>query len=305
MKKGVVLVLVLLLVSAGTLFAQAQAETMAELLKKKGVSSIQANEARALANKKKNELEDLKTSLEISKQEYELSIFSYQRLRRELLLNQNNIQSEYQKLLSQKSDLERNLSEIEEPLKAPINGIITEIIIAEGDSVSQGGKLLSISPGNEFFVKLEVPLNQSKWIQLGQEAKITNRDDFERKTYKGRVYSIAKIAKTIEERGFQERFIEMEIIVENSQGLKPGYTTNVEINGAHQAGIQTVSPFSVIEDNGTSYVFVLKGNVVKKTPVDIGIRTISKYEVLNLPSGTEIVVNPFKVRDGQEVIATR
>ena len=278
---------------------------MEELLKKKGVSSVEANEARALADRRKNELEDLRTALNLSKQRYELSVLSYERLKRELLLNENNIKGEYQKLLLQKNNIQKKLEEIKEPLKAPFNGIITEITAIEGAEVSQGGKLLSISPGKEFIVKLEVPLHQSKWIQISQKAQITSKEDFNNKIYLGEVYHIAKIAKLKEVRGGQERIIEIEVIVENSHGMKPGYVTDVEIKGIHQKDIKTVKSFSVIEENGVNYVYTLDGDTVNQTKVDIGAKTPSEYEVLNLPAGTEIVVNPFKVRDGQKVIPVR
>lgn len=282
-----------------------RADVMEELLKKKGVSSVEANEAKALADRRKNELEDLKTALNLSKQRYELSVLSYERLKRELLLNENNIKGEYQKLILQKNNLEKKLAEIKEPLKAPFAGIITEITATEGAEISQGGKLLSLSPGNEFIVKLEVPLHQSKWIQSGQKAQITSKEGFNSKKYLGEVYNIAKIAKLKEIRGSQERIIEIEVIVEDSHGMKPGYVTDVEIKGTHQEGINTVNSFSVIEENGINYVYTLDGDIVNKTRVEIGAKTPSEYEVLNLPAGTEIVVNPFKVRDGQRVIPIR
>ncbi len=285
--------------------SEKRADVMEELLKRKGVSSVEANEARALADRRRNELEDLKTTLNLSKQRYDLSVLSYERLKRELLLNENNIKGEYQKLLLQKNNIEKKLAEIKEPLRAPFAGIITEITAAEGAEVSQGGKLLSISPGNEFIVKLEVPLHQSKWIQVGQKAQITSREGFDNKKYLGEVYNIAKIAKLKEIRGTQERVIEIEVIVENSHGMKPGYVTDVEIKGTYQEGINTVSSFSVVEENGVNYVYTLDGNIVNKTRVDIGAKTTSEYEVLNLPAGTEIVVNPFKVNDGQKVVPIR
>ena len=282
-----------------------QAEVMTKLHQKKGISSADANEAKALADRRTNELEDLKTAIDLSKQRYELSASSYQGLRRELLLNENDIKGEYQKLVLQRRNIKRKLAEIKEPLKAPFDGIITEITVTEGSEVTQGGKLLSISPGDNFLVKLEVPFYQTKWVEIGQKAQIISRGDFEGKTYLGEVYDIAKIAKLKEEGGIQERIIEIEILVENSQGMKPGYLADVEIKGIHQDGVNTVNSFSVIEENGINYVYVLEGEVVNKTKVDIGVKTLSKYEVLNLPIGTEIVVNPFKVRDGQRVTVVR
>jgi len=293
------------LVSFEAKTSKKRADVMGELLKKKGVSSVEANEARALADRRKNELEDLKTDLDLSKQRYELSVLSYERLKRELLLNENNINGEYQKLLLQKNSIEKKIAEVKEPLKAPFAGIITEITATEGAEVSQGGKLLSISPGKEFIVKLEVPLHQSKWIRVGQEAQITSKEDFNNKTYSGEVYHIAKIAKLKEVRGGQERIIEIEVIVENSDGMKPGYVTDVEIKGIHQKDINTVNSFSVIKENGVNYVYILTGDTVNKIKVDIGAKTHSEYEILNLPAGTEFVVNPFKVKNGQKVIPIR
>jgi len=282
-----------------------QAKVMEELLEKKGISSTEANEARSLADRKKNELEDLKTSLNLSKQRYDLSVVSYQRLRRELLLNQNNINGEYQKLLLQKADLKRKLLEITEPLKAPFDGIVTEVTVTEGDAVAQGAKLLSLSPGKEFLVKLDVPLSQSKWIKLGQKALIVTNGNFEKSSYSGEVSYIAKIAKIKDYQGIERRILEIEVLVEDPEGMKPGYITNVELNISHQEKINAINPFSLIEEDGISYVYVLEDDIVNKTRVDIGLKTPSRYEVLNLPLGTEIVVNPFKVKDGQRVTVIR
>jgi len=278
-----------------------QARIMEELLKRKGISSTEANEARALADRRKNELEDLKTSLNLAKQRYDLSVVSYQRLKRELLLNQNNINGEYQKLLLQKSDIKRKLAEITEPLKTPFDGIVTEVTVTEGDAVAQGAKLLSLSPGKEFLVKLDVPLSQSKWIKLGQKALIVTNGNFEKSSYSGEVTDIAKIAKIKENQGIRRRVLEIEISVEDPEGMKPGYTTNVELSINHQDKVNAISSFSVIEEGELNYVYVLEGEVANKTRVDLGIKTLSKYEVLNLPLGTEIIVNPFKVKDGQKV----
>lgn len=282
-----------------------QARVMEELLKRKGISSTEANEARSLADRKKNEFEDLKTSLNLSKQRYDLSVVSYQRLRRELLLNQNNVNGEYQKLLLQKSNIKRKLAEITEPLKAPFDGIVTEVTVTEGTTVAQGAKLLSLSPGKDFLIKLDIPLSQSKWIKLGQKALIVTRGGFEKRNYSGEVSDIAKIAKVKENLGIQRRILEIEVLVEDPEGMKPGYITNVELSINHQNKVNAISSFSVIEEGGINYVYVLEGDVVNKTRVDLGIKTSSKYEVLNLPLGTEIIVNPFKVKDGQQVTVIR
>ena len=124
-----------------------QAKVMNELLQKKGVSSVEANAAKALAERSQNELADLKMALNLSKQRYELSVSSYQRLKRELQLNENTIMGEYQKLLLQKSNLERQLTEIMGPLKAPFDGVITEIAHQTSGETRQPWHIWHLEPG--------------------------------------------------------------------------------------------------------------------------------------------------------------
>ena len=65
----------------------------------------------------------------------------------------------------------------------------------------------------------------------------------------------------------------------------------------------TVPSFSVLEEGEKSYVYIVDGGRVRKTEVKIGAKTSTDYEVLNLPLGTDVVVNPFKVTNGERVKA--
>ena len=69
--------------------------------------------------------------------------------------------------------------------------------------------------------------------------------------------------------------------------------------------ITVVDAFSVLEESGRSYVFVIEDGVARKKEVNIGIKTASKYQVLNLSEGTEIVINPFNIRSGDKTRVVR
>ncbi|MCK5779624.1 MAG: hypothetical protein KAH04_01295, partial [Psychrilyobacter sp.] len=62
-----------------------------------------------------------------------------------------------------------------------------------------------------------------------------------------------------------------------------------------------VDAFSILEDNGKYYAFIVEDGKAKRIEVEVGIKTLSKYEVLNLPLGTKIIINPFKVTQGEKV----
>lgn len=278
-----------------------KAEIMKKLLKNSGISTTEANEAITMAERKENELTNLRTSLTLARQKYDLSLLSYQKLRRELLLNQNFVNGEHRKLLLEKANINRKLSEIDSSSKAPVDGIVIDIAAKEGDSIPKGSRLLSIASGKDFLVRLEVPLQQSKRIEVGQRAKILTDRYFDGRDYTGVVSRIANVAKSRDNKGQQNRFIEVEILIEDAQGMKPGFLAEVKLRISSKEKSKTINSFSLFEEEGKSFVYVVKENIAYKTPVDIGLKFPTKYEVLNLDVGTEIIVNPFKVKDGQKV----
>ena len=124
----------------------------------------------------------------------------------------------------------------------------------------------------------------------------------EEKKYNGKVVSISSVAQVIKNGNNEERYLTATVELDGSIGLLPGVNVGVEISGKALNGINVVDAFSVIEENGKNYVYIVENNRARKVEIQTGIKTLSKYEVLNLPEGMEVVVNPFKVRDGEKVM---
>lgn len=278
-----------------------QADVKMDLLKQQGVSSVEANAALSDANRKEMELEDLKTTLDLSRQKYELMVLSYERLKRELNLQASNIRGTLKKFSLTREDLAEKLAKVGEPLKSPIDGIITGIYVEQGTPISAGARLMEIAVMGENKIKMEIPVYQAKWLVAGQKAVITMRDSTDAAIYEGIVRSVSKAAKVVKVGNYEDRIIEVEVSLENSKGLKPGYATTVEIAGNSRDQVKLVDSIAVMEENGKNYVYVYDGEKVKKTLVEIGAKTLSKYEVLNLDEGTEIVLNTYQVKDGDKV----
>ena len=70
-----------------------QADAKMKLFENDGISSIEANASLTNANKKEAELTDQVSKLDISRQQYELLILSYERLKRELNLKEITLKS--------------------------------------------------------------------------------------------------------------------------------------------------------------------------------------------------------------------
>lgn len=273
-----------------------------KLLSKDGVSTTEANKAVTEANKKEVELEDLKTELKLAKEKYELMIVSYESLKRELNINEVHLNSQYAKLQLTNEILKRKNMQLKKPLEASIDGVITEIDVNEGSLTNEGERLLAISPIGESVVKVEIPLYEAANIKIGNSAKIIYWDIDGRKSYLGEIIEISSIAQPSEiNPGKNNKVIVGEIKIIGDNKLNPGFLVDVELKGKSKESILLVNSFSVLDENGKNYVYLIKDGKAIKTLVNIGAKTLNSYEILNLPEGSEIALNPFKLRNGERV----
>jgi len=150
-------------------------------------------------------------------------------------------------------------------------------------------------------IKVLIPVYQSQGITVGANANVISKGSLEEKEYTGKVISISSVAQVIRQGNKEDRYLTATVELDNSEGLLPGVNVGVEISGVDLSGINVVDAFSVMEEDGKSYVYIVENGKAQKVEIETGIKTLSKYEVLNLPEGTKVIVNPFKVRNGEKV----
>lgn len=278
-------------------------EAYKKLLAADGVSSTEVNKAVNEAEKKIVELEDLKTNLELNRQKFELSAVSYESLTRQLAIEETKLKSSLEKLQLTNEMLNRRAEQLRKPLEASVAGVITTIDVVEGSNMQSGQRLLAISPRGESIVKVEVPMYQASSVSPEQKATIRSSSYDGDITYEGVVARVSSVARESVLGGKNDKVIEIEVKVLEVNGLKPGFTTDVEISNESSRNVATVSSFSVLEEGNKSYVYVVDDGKIRKTEIKIGVKTSTDYEVLNLPLGTDVVINPFKVTNGERVKA--
>lgn len=289
--------------TAETRTLKEKAEAYKKLLAADGVSSTEASRAKNEADKKMVELEDLRTNLELNRQKFELSAVSFESLTRELEIEEAKLKSSLEKLQLNHDILTRRAEQLRKPLEAPIAGVITVIDVVEGSNAFSGQRLLAISPKGESTVKVEVPMYQASSVSPKQKAIIRSSSSGGDLMYEGVVSRVSSVARGSVLGGKNDKVIEVEVKVSETNDLKPGFITDVEITNDSTRNVATVSSFSVIEEGDKNYVYIVDEGKVRKTEVKIGAKTSTDYEVLNLPLGTEVVINPFKVNNGERVKA--
>lgn len=146
-----------------------EAKVFAELLKKDGVSSIEAE-------KRQQAYDNLKVELGLNRDKYNLMVVGYESLKRELNIEEAKLRSQLEKLKLQEETLRKREEQLKAPLKSPIDGVVVKLDVIEGAMTSEGERLLAISTKGESRINVEVPLYQANTIAKGQEAKIISRE---------------------------------------------------------------------------------------------------------------------------------
>lgn len=278
-----------------------RSDVYTKLLEKDGVSATEANKIMSEAGRKKVEFEDLKTSLELNKQKYELAKVSFESLKRQLEIDKAQLTSKLQKLRLEHEQLVLRDKQLRQPLVAGVDGVVVGLDVVEGSVVNPGERLLAVSTSGENMVNVEVPLYQAGSIKKGQPALIISRDYNGDKEYKGIVERVSTAAVASKYSKGNDKVIQVEVSIKDENDLSPGFIADVEISGASKDAVPVINSFSVIEENQEYFVYINDEGRARKQKIKVGARTANSYEVLDLSIGTEVVVNPFKVRNGERI----
>lgn len=280
---------------------QKRAEAYMQLLSKDGVSATEASRINTESGRKQVELEDLKTNLELNRQKHQLMVVSYESLKRELNIEEAKLRSSLEKLELENETLKIREKQLKEPLTAGVDGVVVGIDVQEGSVTQPGERLLAVSTTGGNRVNVEVPLYQSSAIAKGQPAIIVSRDSDGDKQYKGKVEKVSTAAVDSKYSKTKEKVIQVEVSIDEENDLRPGFIADVEISGQAKTAVPVVNSFSVIEEDGEYFVYINDGGRARKQKVNVGARTVNSYEILDLPVGTQVIVNPFKVRNGKKI----
>lgn len=280
---------------------QKRAEAYMQLLSKDGVSATEASRINTESGRKQVELEDLKTNLELNRQKHQLMVVSYESLKRELNIEEAKLRSSLEKLELENETLKIREKQLKEPLTAGVDGVVVGIDVQEGSVIQPGERLLAVSTTGGNRVNVEVPLYQSSAIAKGQPAIIVSRDSDGDKQYKGKVEKVSTAAVDSKYSKTKEKVIQVEVSIDEENDLRPGFIADVEISGQAKTAVPVVNSFSVIEEDGEYFVYINDGGRARKQKVNVGARTVNSYEILDLPVGTQVIVNPFKVRNGEKI----
>ncbi|MDI3480507.1 MAG: hypothetical protein PWQ97_162 [Tepidanaerobacteraceae bacterium] len=218
-----------------------------------------------------SQLDDATTKLELAKKQYEIAAGSAQKQAEASVntakANINNIKVQLDNAI----------------ITSPISGIITNRNINPGEIASPGVVLLTIADISTLKLKGIVPQQSVPLLRKGQKIDVSV-DAFSNNIFEGTIEQIGPMAVSSGE------YFPVEISIKNPGELKAGLSAHASINISSTEGV-VVPAAAVVQNNGLSYVYVIKNDMALKRPVTVGLKNDSEVEVLKgLSVGEKVAV---------------
>lgn len=185
-------------------------------------------------------------------------------------------------------------------VKSPINGVVTSIDTAEGNTVSAGIPIVTVSDDENLKINLNVGENIIHSVKTGDSVYISTENS---KPHEAEITHLSNIADN------RTMMYPVEIKLDNSgTEFSGGMFVNVRFTLNSKTNVPVLPINSVMFDNDKAQVYIIKNNKAVKTEVTTGIQNEDKIEITSgVKIGDEIVVKgqEFITQDSEVKVVNR
>lgn len=172
---------------------------------------------------------------------------------------------------------------------APFDGVITDILVDEGDIVSSGTQAVQLDNMSNLVIDISVSEIDINEIEIGQPVSITF-DAIPNQTYEGEV---SKVSLAGDESSGIVEFTVTISITNIDENIKPGFTAVATVMIKEVENAVLVPNLAIQTVNGTSVVMVVgSDNTVTTVPVEVEASSDS-YSIVKdgaLKAGDQVMV---------------
>jgi len=231
--------------------------------------------------------------------------------RNEVLLKRSAIaQHRYDELATEVKETELAISQVKAELarqqdmladtviRAPFAGVVGAKDISPGDYLKVGAPVVELVVLDPLEMDFLVPERYKGKLSLGQKVDLRVAAEGERR-FQG---EIVFISPTVEVK--TRSFLVKAKVANPDHRLNPGMFARVSLVTEVHPQAKVVPWASVIQTETETYIYLLEGDIARKTPIKLGRVTAEWAEVLGPPlePGTLVLVEgKFAARDGNKV----
>lgn len=232
--------------------------------------------------------------------QYELAVKD--EARKKALLAAKGISfEEYEKSASAMESLEAEMALIQVQIskgeiRAPFSGRIGLRRISEGAYINPQTLITSLIQDDNVKVEFSISERYASAVNVGQQ--ITFRVEGNTQEYTGKVFAFEPFVDA------GTRMLTIRAELRNDGKLIPGSFVAIEYDLGIESGAMMVPAASIIPVLKGQKVMVVRNGIAKDLPVQVGIRTADKVQVMgDLKPGDQLLVSGLlAVRDGMPVV---
>ena len=186
-------------------------------------------------------------------------------------------------------------------VRAPFDGTVYRTVRRKGQAVQVGDPILWIADLERLRVRANIDQVDLGRVKAGQRVRITS-NAFSDRSWSGLVSEVTPHVVVRESRSISEGLARVE---PPTEGLVPGMNVDVEIVVAESARALQVPAEAVFREGGTPFVFRIQRGRARRSPVTLGLETVTAVEVVEgLEPDDRVVVGPLRgIEDGDRVEA--
>jgi Cu(I)/Ag(I) efflux system membrane fusion protein len=180
----------------------------------------------------------------------------------------------------------RRAAERQVDIVAPMNGVITDLLVREGTAVASGITIVKLADLSEVWVIAEVPESQGSWLKTGQIAEVV-LTGAGGEPIKGRFdYLYPEIAATT-------RTVRLRVVAPNEdKSLRPGASARVTLKGKPRRALIVPTEALIRSGERTAVILAEGEGLFRPVNVSAGLEQGDQTEIrTGLQAGDRIVVS--------------
>ncbi|MCA1960878.1 MAG: efflux RND transporter periplasmic adaptor subunit, partial [Desulfomonile sp.] len=182
-------------------------------------------------------------------------------------------------------------------IEAPWDGIISRVLVADGNYVAARTVLLEMFDPDSLVVRTAIPEVQSQEIVPGMEV-VVKLDAYNGKSFRGKV---ARVYPELDRR-MRTRTGEIELMDETK--LVPGMFARLSLKlRAEQDAVVVPSEAVIVTPKGVRVAYVIEDNKAVQRKVSTGIESAGRVQIVSgvQPGEQVVIAGNEKLKDGLEV----
>lgn len=207
-----------------------------------------------------------------------ISLQDYENVRTQYLVAKANLQSSEQLVY----------------IKAPISGVITNIMVNVSERVFPGKDLFTIAATGGYKATVMIPETEIGKVKRG--ARVSAH--WNEQSLEGRVSAIA-LAMDPGSKAFR---VEVEFPARNA-AIPYGVTADIAVEVSRKANVFVAHRQHLVRENGDYYMWLADGNNARRVKVEVGLSNQLEFEVLSgISEGDMIITEGIKsLTDGSKI----